>query len=566
MRRRELIAAMTGALFAMGWRATSARAGTCELTSEPPLFRNGFEADEVTDTPPYYLPEQRLFIHWDVPRLAHTGVDIDYPLTGYDWFNRPLSWRLLDGPAGMTIDASGRLHWLPDQQGEVCVQVELRAGSERVQRAFSLRVDNAGCVFVDGDANAGGDGSLDAPFQTLLDALATVENGVGRTVYLRGGLDYRIENLTWYALPPGHPYRRVAQGSWQESDPLLIRSFPGETVRYSFANGSGFVLGVRVVLIGVELVGGDAGELAALTMNNGSVAKYVVARDYSSSALNNCAGVKFYGGCLLDHVEAYDNFDRSSLSFHNSSNFLFYGTGGLPDRADAFVIDCISSGFSVQGFKIKHAGNAGRLHLHRCVSYGTRNPYAGASNRSSVRHCLMHSDLSESTNGSYVLGLAVTDPSTGGQVHLQEGMLVERNVVIGSHPDSQGLAQFDYIFADGLEHSARYVGNEVIVSQNAAPGCGFTTFRWGTLPAHWTAVFDDNRFVTPNAAACVRMGSQFTAGVDHLNAVYGQGNSHLPASGIIERHLAGHVWLYDPDEDRLYRDGIEVSGQAVPAG
>jgi hypothetical protein len=532
------------------------------------LFGSGFEPGEVAATHPlYYLPERRLFIHWDAPRLAHVGVDVDYPLSGYDWSNRALTWRVLEGPSGMSIDSAGRLHWTPTQQGVFCVRIELRAGADSVQTAFTVSVDNARCVFVDGRAQSSGNGSRAAPFQTLFEALATVQSGLGRVIYLRSGLDYRIEGVSWYARPPGDPYRVVAQGSWTEADPLLIRAFPDERVRYSFANGSGFVLGERAVLIGLELVGGNAGEMAALVMNAGAVAKHVLARDYSSSAQDNCAGVKLSGGCLLDHVEAFDNFDRSSTEFHNSSNFLFYGTGGLPERADAFLIDCISSGFSVQGYKIKHAGVAGRLHLHRCVGYGCRNAFGGASNRSSVRHSLLHADLGESTNGSYVLGLSVTDPSTAGQVNLDRGMLVEHNLVIGSHVDSQGLEQAHYAFASGDPLSARYSQNEVIISRNSAAGCGYTTHRYTSLPATWTARFDDNRFVTPNGLACVRMGSQLTAGVERLNALYGQNNSHAGSTTPRELRLAGHTWRYDPVEDRLRRDGIAVSqGHVVVRG
>ena len=560
MKRREFVATIGGAMATLAWPASDALAGLCAPDTSAPLFQDGFDPDAFGGTPDYYLPEQPLFIHWDAPRLVHVGIDIDYPLTGYDWLNRPLSWHVLEGPPGMSIDAKGRLSWVPNTQGDVCVRIEMRAGADRVQSAFTIAVADARCVFVDGSAPAGGDGSLAAPFQTLLDALGTVQDGVGRTVYLRGGLDYRIENVSWYAMPSGNPYRRVAQGSWEEADPLLIRSFPGEAVRYTFVDGSGFVLGKRVVLIGVELVGGNAGEMAALLMNAGSVAKYVVARDYSCNAQNNCTGVKFHGGCLLDHVEAYDNFDRSNLTYHNSSNFLFYGTIGLPERADAFAIDCISSGFSVLGFKIKHAGSAGRMHLHRCVSYGTRNPFAGASNRSSVRHCLLYSDLGASTNGSYVLGLGCTDPSTGGEVNLDEGMLAEHNLVVGSDPDSEGLAQADYAFADGYVYPARYVANHVIVSVNAASGCGFTTFRYASLPSQWTATFRDNLFTTPNETGCIRTGSQLAAGVEHLNAHYGDGNQHVAAVDPIQRTLAGHVWTYDPGTDQLLRDGIVVGG------
>lgn len=564
MSRRQFLRAMGGALALTRWRGAQASAGACAVTTAPNLFRSGFEADESGELQPdYYMPAERLFIHWDAPRLAHVGIDVDYPLTGYDWHNRTLSWRVLQGPPGMSIDGSGRLHWTPVQQGAVCVRIELRAGSETVEHAFTIQVDNTRCVFVDGNAAPGGNGSLTSPYRTLFDALASVQSGLGRVVYLRAGLDYRIENISWYSLPPGNPYRVVAQGSWDEADPLLIRAFPNERVRYSFLNGSGFVLGGRAVLIGVELVGGNAGEMAGLVMGTGAVAKYVQVRDYRSSAQDNCTGVKLYGGCLLDHVEAADNFDRSNLEFHNSSNFLFYGTSGLPGRADAFLIDCISSGFSVQGFKIKHAGAAGRMHLHRCVAFGSRNAFGGASNRSSVRHSLLYSNLSESTNGSYVLGLSVTDPSTAGQVNLDRGMLVERNLVIGSHPSSQGLAQADYAFASGDPMSARYLRNEVIISRNATAGSAFITYPFSPLPSQWRALFRDNRFITPNAANCVRLGSQLTAGVAHLNSSFGQGNLHTTTIAPVQRTLAGHVWTYDLLDDQLRRDGVPVANDPL---
>src|SRR5690606_8081127 len=115
------------------------------------------------------------------------------------------------------------------------------------------------------------------------------------------------------------------------------------------------------------------------------------------------------------------------------------------------------------------------LHLHRCVGYGTRNPYAGASNRSSVRHSLMYSALPASTNGGYVLGLTATDPSTGGQVHLHEGMLVEHNLIAGDHPESEGMAQATYAFADGHEFPACYRHNRIQIVANTSPGHGYIT-------------------------------------------------------------------------------------------
>lgn len=565
MKRRAMIRGLAAgaALAPVAALARRRGDGGCPAPTPDLLFRDGFDGDAaVPDVPAYYLPQQLCFIGWDFPSIAHAGIDIDYKLTGYDWFNRPLHWSLVSGPAGMVIDADGTLHWQPAAEGEACVVVRLTAGATVVEKGFAIQVANQRCAFVDGSAGVSGDGSLGSPFRTLLEALATVDVGTGRLVYVRGGLDYEIDGVSWFGQAPGSPYRRVAQGSWGRDDPLILRSFPGEAVRYTFHRGSGFVVGRGVVVMGFELVGGEdvVGENGCLVLGGGAVAKRNIARGYACSYLNNCAGIRFHGGCLLDGNLAYDNYDRGNTVHHNSSNYLFFATSGQQGEPDAFVIDCISGGFSVQGYKIKHAGNQGRLHLHRCVGYGARNAFAGASNRSSVRHSLFYSALPASGGGGYVLGLTATDPSTGGQVHLHEGMLVDRNLVIGDHPESEGLAQATYAFADGYEHPARYQHNQVQISASTAAGHGYITSPWNTLPAQWNAVFQGNRFHGASPGSLLRIGQNTSLPVAHLNQHYGSGNEHAGPPQPAQFQAAGHLWTSDPVQRRLLCDGVVVDG------
>lgn len=565
MKRRTLLQAIAAVVASHPWsaQADEATPQDCGVPAADFLHADSFEAARSPDVPAYYLPAATTFIHWDFPAFAHVGVDIDYKMTGYDWFDRPLQWSVLSGPAGLRIDRDGRLHWTPTQQGSACVWLQLRAGSTVVRKSFVIAVQNDRCVFVDGAAVAGGNGTRTSPFTTLVQALATVTSGEGRVIYIRGGLTYAIDGISWFAQPPGSPYRVVAGGEWSAQTPLVLRNYPGERVRFTFNGGSGMVLGTRAIVLGLELVGGSnvVGENGCLVLAPGAIAKHVTARNYDCSFANNCCGVLLRGGCLLDGVESSDNYDRSNASSHNNSNYLFYGTSGLPDAADAFAIDCISSGDSGLGFKIKHAGAEGRLHLHRCVSYGARNAFGGACNRSSVRHGLFYSGRAGSSNGSYVVGLTATDPTTGGQVNLDVGMLVDRNAIIGTHAESVALQQADYAFASGAATPACYSGNLVQTTTNGAAGHGFLTYEFTTLPTNWNAMFLANRFISTNAANLTRLGRNQNASVALLNASYGQANTHGSVFEAVERELAGHRWRFDPVTRQLSRDG---SVAAVP--
>lgn len=564
MKRRTLLQATIAALLGRSVPAMADNAlapQECGVPVTNFLLADGFEPALSPDVPAYYLPSATTFIHWDFPALAHAGVDVDYKMTGYDWFDRPLQWSLLSGPAGMHIAADGRLHWTPAQEGSACVWLQLRAGSTVVRKSFVITVQNDRCVFVDGAAAAGGDGTRSAPFRTLLQALATVAPGQGSVVYIRQGLDYSIDGISWFAQPPSSPYRRIADGQWSEQAPLVLRNFPGESVRFTFNGGSGMVLGMRAVVLGLELVGSGSlvGENGCLVLAPGAIAKQVKVRNYNCSFSENCCGVQFRGSCLLDGVESSDNFDRGNPASHNNSNYLFYGTSGLAGAADTFVIDCISSGDSGLGFKIKHAGSAGRLHLHRCVSYGARNAFGGACNRSSLRHSLFCSGRPGSSNGSYVVGLTVTDPSSGGQVNLSEGMLVDRNSIIATHAESVALEQADYAFASGFSTPAWYSNNLVQNTSNSAAGHGFLSHPFAVLPTGWTARFVANRFISTDATRLTRIGRNQNASVALLNSSYGQDNSHGGVFEAVERVQAGHRWRFDPVSRQLLRDGNVVT-------
>lgn len=100
---------------------------------------SGANCEPDPGVPACYLPPQLQFISWDFSSIAHTSLDIDYKLTGYGWFDRALVWSLSQAPSGMTIDADGTHHWVPDNEGSSSVAVELAiSGGPILSKSFSL--------------------------------------------------------------------------------------------------------------------------------------------------------------------------------------------------------------------------------------------------------------------------------------------------------------------------------------------------------------------------------------------------------------------------------------------
>lgn len=507
--------------------------------------------------PAYYLPSALTSSFWGAPTIAHTGIDIDYEFIGYDWENRPITWSLVVFPLGATIgETTGVLSWVPASEGNTNFTVRMTVGGQNFDRSFVCEVNNSKCTFVSTTGSDSNTGTVSSPYLTLNKAAESLTaNNQPKCIYIRGG-SYTINDTNWYASPAGSGYRNLAERSYTKENMLHIRNYPSEQPAFNFTgNSSGFILNVGVDVRNISLFGGNASEHASIRCAKWCVLKRVVARDYAGPGSGNCTGIKLTGGSVVDYCDPANNYDRADPDYHNNSNFLFYGTVG---EGDTFILNSISSGFSAQGFKIKHAGTAGRLHVHRCVSYGTYNPWAGAQNGCSVRHSLFYknSTLGASTNGSYTFGFAVTDPTTSGQNNLSVGMLCDNNIIIADNVDSGGLRQAPYVGTDDTATPCYYSNNVVQVAMSAA-GAAFTVRQYDPMPPVWRAVFKDNEFISPSGSNSVILSNAGSSSVDALNA-YGSGNTHSTARRDLTIEACGSTWLYDESAAQLLRDGVPV--------
>lgn len=513
--------------------------------------------DVVIPIPSYYLPSVLTQSFWDAPTIAHTGIDLAYKFTGYDWLNRPITWSLPVAPSGASIGAtSGILTWIPSVEGNHNFTLRMTVEGQNFDRTFVCEVNNAKCSFVSTTGLNTNPGTLDSPYLTLDAAAASLTaNNAPKLIYIRGG-DYTLSNISWYSQPVGSGYRNLADRTYTKTNMLLIRNYPTEAPKFNFTGvSSGFIFNTGVNVQGVELSGGSVSEHAAIRTDKWCVLKNIVATNYGSPGSGNCTGIKLTGGSVVDRCTSFNNYDRGDTSYHNNSNWLFYGTTG---EGETFIIDSISAGFSAMGFKIKHAGSVSNLHIHRCVSYGTYNPWGGAQNGCSVRHSLFYknSTLGASTNGSYTFGFAVTDPTTGGNNNLSVGMLCDNNIIIADNVDSGGVRQAPYVGTDDTTTPCYYSNNIIQVVMTAA-GAAYTVRQYDPMPAIWRVVFNDNEFITPNSANAVILSNAGPSSIDILNT-YGIGNTHSTARKDFTMEACGSVWFYDESAAQLLRDGVPV--------
>lgn len=507
--------------------------------------------------PSYYLPSALVSSFWDAPTLAHTSIDLDYKFTGYDWLNREITWSLVTAPSGATMGVeSGVLSWVPVTQGSFNFTIRMTVDSQNYDRSFACVVDNSKCSFVSLSGSDANTGTLASPFLTLEAAANSLTaNNAPKMIYIRGG-DYAINDTSWYSKPVNSGYRNLAERAYQKENMLIIRNYPSETPKFSFTgSSSGFIFNQGANVQGFELSGGNISEHAVIRSGKFCVHKKLVAKNYSSVQSGNCTGIKLSGGSLVDSCLSFDNFDRTNLTHHNSSNWLFYGTQG---EGETFIIDSISAGFSVQGFKIKHAGSVSNLHIHRCVSYGTLNPYAGAQNGCSIRHSLFYKNSTSgaSANGAYTFGFAVTDPETSGANNLSVGMLCDNNLIISDNTESQGLLQATYVGVDDTATPCYYSNNTVQVTM-ALAGAAFTTRLYNAMPPVWRVVFDNNKFITPTAANAVILSNAGSSSIEILNT-YGSDNIHTTTRQDFTFSACGSAWFYDESTSTLSRDGVPV--------
>lgn len=496
--------------------------------------------------PSYYLPTSLTFITWDAPVIAYQGINVDYKMTGYDWFNRPLVWSLTAFPSGATISANGTISWTPSAQGTFNFTVRMTAGATVINKSFTVEVNNAKCIFVSTTGNdTTGNGTLANPYATLQKVGTVITNNNGRLVFMRGG-DYTLVDARWWNDTAGTGYRLLANSTFSKTDPLVIRNYPTESPRLVLTGDlcQGATLGVGNIYMGIEITGGKGAEAGGLIVGTDGVAKNMVVRDYQAANSGNCTGVYASSNAILDSVTAYDNYDRAALTFHNSSNFLFYcekGGGG-----DIMVIDCVSAGYSVVGFKLKHAGSVSNLHIHRCVSYGSLLPYGGADNGSSVRHSMFYrnSSLAAASDGAYAFGESLTDQTTGGFNNLSVGMLCDQNTLINDvvGTDARALQQAGYVGIDTSSTPCQYLNNKIQVAASIGGAIfAFDTYSASPSPT-WTMVFSNNDCRAPALSTAYRKGTTNYPATDLNN--FGTGNSFSTTPNNYTMSIANATWTY----------------------
>jgi hypothetical protein len=451
--------------------------------------------------PAYYIPSLLKFISWDAPFVAHTGVDVDYKMTGYDWFNRTLIWSVTSGPAGMTIDADGTLHWTPTVEGTQAVTLTCSlGGQESVTKTFNVAVDNARCIFIATDGNdSTGTGAVGAPLATFEAASSLVSSATtSRVIYHRGGV-YTKNPMNFYGTVAS--MRTLAEKSWPAGESLLIRNYPSEAVEYFLQSGGGWrFYGSGNVVYGMDVRGAGAlgtnangTEQGGVVISGKSVAKRMRVYDYDCTTNGNCTGFRHTANTILDQCQAWDNFDRLTPNFHNNSNFLAYATGAV--SGSPYVIDCLSDGLTgggVCGFKLKHAGE-NPPHYHKCVDTGTPEAFTAITKRMTIRHCVSMGGIDHGR----------TDATTGGLNNTNEGFLVQHCIIFAQN----NLFSFaPWQEAVIFENPPAYLDNELISFSSAAAN----VFEYGQYTsssgyANWNMLFSRNKIYTPSPANACRV-------------------------------------------------------------
>lgn len=474
---------------------------------------------------PTSIPSSLTFISWDFPNVVANGIDIDYKMTGYDWFNRALAWSVESGPSGMTIDTDGTLHWTPSSEGTQEVTVGLSFGGvDKITKTFTITVSNSRCVFIAPDGNdTTGDGSVGNPYLTFDKAAGDVSGqSTAHTIYHRGGT-YTRSSWAWYSVPA---LATLADKTWAQTEQLTVRNYPGETVNYSVSgNGFRFNAGGNV-LLNINISGATTAETAGI-ISVDSVAKKCTVSNSNWRQSGNCTGFKTGGGAILDSCTAYDNYDRADPTFHNSSNYLNYGTSGA---SDTFYIDCISDSlgdrFTSVGFKVKHAGNR-PIHYHRCVSMGGVRPFACVQNRGSIRHCMAWSD---SGSGAVVLG--ITDPSTGGNTDTDEAMLVQANIIASTTEKTISIS--DWALQASAVEPIRILNN--FIEAGGTQG-GSVLVHGNNATVSGNIVFSENAVYSADPSDCFRL-SQSNQSLSTL-FTYGSNNSQITTLSTYTKSVNG---------------------------
>jgi Putative Ig domain len=444
---------------------------------------------------PYITEDFILF--WPNPVRAHPNVPIDFRFTFYDAHNKGVNWQLINAPSGMNINSEGLVSWTPSsaQVGNYSITIRLTRNDGVVrERTFSLSVNTSDFVFVSTQGSDSNSGTISSPYRTILQAMNSIANGNGKTIYIRGGT-YQ-ETYNWEANEVYSPFRSK---NFSSADPLEIRGYPGESAILNCnlsGHGFWFFRTSYALLNNITVINARADERAGILSSESDniVIRDTVVRDSNWSRNTNCTGYNIeHGNVVLDRAIGYNNKDTTSDHW-NSSNFLFYL--GKPSAGDAIYVLNSKSWGSVVGFKVKHAGQK-KLIIHNSESFGNEYAYALGSENSSLRHSVAFNN-----NIGVFLGMADPNAYTDGPA------LVEQNTFVNLSGAAIDI-QTGYLYGSEIKKNA------IVNTLSAAVGGEYDN----RLMQFW--IYDDlgetralssnnNLFYSPSTSNIVRLGANYS--------------------------------------------------------
>lgn len=399
---------------------------------------------------PQYIPQDFL-LFWPQPTRAYPGIPLDFRFVVYEINNETLSWSLSGAPSGMTINSEGRVQWTPTsgQSGQTfnVTATASRPSGGSVQRAFSISVNTSDFVFVSTSGNDSNAGTLSAPYRTILKALQSIQSGNGKTIYVRGGTYTEVYN--WEV---GGVVSPLTNKTFTQTDPLVIRSYPGETAVLQSSNygGHGFMFySTAYVLLSNFTI--DKTSRGVIIQSDNVVVSDVIVHGTRGSYTNNVTGFQVAtDNAVIDHCTGYDNRDINADSW-NSSNFLIYNDGS---NVSTLYLMNSKSWDSIVGFKIKHAGPR-KVIMHGLESFNDVYSFGVGSEYSSLRYSISY-------NATYGAYMGIADPNS----YTDDGVLIANNTFVNDH-DTAVFIQGGYSLS-----SASQIQRNIIFNSVDAPGSG----------------------------------------------------------------------------------------------
>jgi hypothetical protein len=496
--------------------------------------------DPTESLPSQYVVDTALtWISWDAPTIAYPGIDIDYTMLGYDYFNRVLTWSIDSGPGWLSIgSSSGKFTGVPttDNVNEpVTVRLTPQGGTP-VTTSFTIQVDADKCKFVSTTGNdSTGTGAIGAPYLTISKALDVCASGSANTgwlIIIRGGeyTDSWTNNTTW-------------TDSGTAANPLIIRPYPGETFTINNdVKGWGMPAEWVIYHGPFEVLGGSESENSCLGVNRNQVAKLITGGGYRlSNPDNNPTGFKTRSNARLYRCYSSNNYSAANQGSQNNSNFLHFCDGG--DEDEAFYIECGGLGESVANWKLKHSGT-GRVHVHRCAMRDSPNGTDMRSDWSSVRHSLIHvSKVFANGNGS-----AVNWGNSSG-TNASLGILYDGNLIICE----DGTCGIEWGWDGSQDATNCPVGRANTIVMLGEPGASnFAVLRQSygaSVPSPPVRRLIDNIIYSPDSAQ-VQLNATTSNDVLTIAEMNAEpccsGNVHMGAIGSTELtyQAAGYNWSF----------------------